>query len=403
MATLTWLNGVVDGVIGRFRGARSAPLAGAELHALDAALSRAMAEGRDEDAFTLLMRLTGDGGPARGSALHHYRLGSFLAAARPAAADAILRAVAQFEAAAQGLTPETLTPETLTIAAIADGIDLMPGLSGRLPPPPTWTGAEAIDWREARAPDSDAEAGRRPLAAFAADPIYANRFIDDALAALRRHAGAKQPVHLHLVNGDAPTAARLAKLAAADPAFGWSQQRLNPAAVRLRYETELTSYRREPILHQCARFLVAPTLMARYAGPLLLLDIGLTLERDWSSLWRALAGADLGLVENPAGRFDFATRFPAGVVAVNDSPGGRRFLDLIARYLVRALYRSGAAPLMDQVALHACFYALRADAELERVRLLPADTLNLARRPPSPRGATLFHSDYLSLATGPSG
>jgi hypothetical protein len=200
---------------------------------------------------------------------------------------------------------------------------------------------QPLDWVWHGPPPAAPPAG--PMLVSAANGLYFDQFAEGLVrsaAALERGL----TVHLHLIDGGPDSLARLPALAALVPA-GQLQVSLSRAGARA-----------GATYFACARFLLAPGLLAACRAPLWLTDIDALLKPGFGRLLEALAaaansGPDLACFDT--GRCEPASRFAAGVVRVADTDGARRLLERIGRFILAKLDRPLADTwMLDQAALY---------------------------------------------------
>jgi hypothetical protein len=104
----------------------------------------------------------------------------------------------------------------------------------------------------------------------------------------------------------------------------------------------------------CSRFLAAPALLEAYRAPLWLFDVDLLLTEALPTLIRQVRDhgrLDVGAFDT--GRHEPASRYSAATVLLNISPGTRRFLALLARFIrPRLALPLNANWMLDQAALY---------------------------------------------------
>ncbi|HEV2676209.1 MAG TPA: hypothetical protein VGV37_16915 [Aliidongia sp.] len=176
--------------------------------------------------------------------------------------------------------------------------------------------------------------GERVVVA-AADAGYAKRFSRAFVRSFQETAAPNMLLHLHVVAPDGETDALLSELAREEPRLHVSRQ---VAGIDGAF----------PVYCACARFLMAPALIAHYRMPLLLTDIDITFLQPIVTITNAASPFDVAL-------FETGSPFPplrCSAVAVHlaASPAARHFLTLLTRYLGRML-RSGRHWMLDQSAL----------------------------------------------------
>ncbi len=176
----------------------------------------------------------------------------------------------------------------------------------------------------------------------AADGAYVEAFAADCLASLAA-LGPGRTLHLHIVDPPPGLADQIAGLRAANP------------GVTLRVSSEPTGGG-DAVYYACARFLLLPALLARYACTVTVIDIDCLFQPAAQNL-PALGGvADIAL-------FKLDTVFPwlqhpAAMVIVRDTPGGRAFAALAESFLRRKL-AGGRSWTLDQAALFCVTGAIR--------------------------------------------
>jgi hypothetical protein len=168
----------------------------------------------------------------------------------------------------------------------------------------------------------------------ACDPGYFTRFAPGLIASVAESGADKQGLHIHLVAPDAETLATIPALLARYPF--------------LRVSTETGA--RDTPYYACSRFLVAPELFARYRRPLVAIDVDAEVKQPVGAALAALGPADLGWFEMREGVPVPSLKCSACLVALADTAGSRRFLELYGRYVALMLAR-GARWMVDQAGL----------------------------------------------------
>ncbi len=168
----------------------------------------------------------------------------------------------------------------------------------------------------------------------ACDRGYFARFAPSLIASVAEVGAGAQGLHLHVVAPDAATLAAIEALLARYP--------------YLRISTEAGA--RDTTYYACSRFLVAPALIERYRRPLVAIDVDAELRQPVGAALAALGDADLGWFETKGGIPVPSLKCAACLVALADTAGSRRFLDLYARYVALMLAR-GARWMVDQAGL----------------------------------------------------
>jgi hypothetical protein len=176
----------------------------------------------------------------------------------------------------------------------------------------------------------------------AADGAYVEAFAEDCLASLAA-LGPGRTLHLHVVDLPADIAARIEAMRDAHPG----------AALRVSVENP---DRGDAVYYACARFLLLPELMVRYATTVTVIDIDCFFQPAAQTLPEPCGAADVAMV-----RLDTVfpwLQYPAAMVIVRDTPGGRGFAALIQSFLRRKLAGRRSWTL-DQAALFCVIGAIR--------------------------------------------
>jgi hypothetical protein len=178
----------------------------------------------------------------------------------------------------------------------------------------------------------------------ACDRGYFARFAAALVASVGAVGGV---LHLHVVAPDAATEAAIAELTAAH-AF-------------LRVSTEAAA--RDSAYYACSRFLVAPALLDRYRRKLLLVDVDVVLAQPLDRVAIALDAGDVAWREVKDQVPVPSLHCDARLVGLNNTPGCRRFLGLLGRYLT-PLLDGGAAWMVDQAGLYCVSRALAGETRV---------------------------------------
>ena len=200
--------------------------------------------------------------------------------------------------------------------------------------PPT----ASIDWRD---PPTVADP-RYGVFFAAADGAYVEAFAGDCLASLAA-LGPGRTLHLHIVDPQEDIDSRISALQ--DSNLG----------VALRVSLE-TATRGDAVYYACARFLLLPALMARYATTVTVIDIDCLFQPAAGNLPALLGTADVALVKLDT-VFPWL-QYPAAMVIVRDTPAGRCFAALTQSFLDRKLGGRRSWTL-DQAALFCVVGAAR--------------------------------------------
>ncbi len=191
----------------------------------------------------------------------------------------------------------------------------------------------------------------RPVLLCAANALYFAQFAEGFA---RSVLALKMPavLHFHVINPDDSSRALMANLSSleeqGDVTFDFSTATL-PA------EAGATWF-------ACSRFLVAPALLTAYRAPVWLFDIDLDLTPKLPLLIQSLSEcesrsetgtAHLDMAGFDTGRHEPASRYCAATVFLNDSPGSRRFLALMDRFMrPRLRLPINVNWMLDQAALY---------------------------------------------------
>lgn len=206
------------------------------------------------------------------------------------------------------------------------------------------------------------------------DAAYFRHFAPELRASLARWRP-DLPLHFHIVAPDAEALALMAALA-----------KQGPPAVRFSVEREPRW--RHHVYYACDRFLAAPALMDRYDCPVAIIDVDSVLLGDLRAITDAVADYDFACFET--GRTEPASVFQATFTYFSNAPGGRRFLELLARLILLKLDQPPDLTwMLDQAALYSAVrYGERYAPEI-RVGDLAAITGRGLRDHIAARGTTL--------------
>ena len=196
----------------------------------------------------------------------------------------------------------------------------------------------SIDWRD---PPTLADPGLGLFFA-AADGAYAETFANECLASLAA-LGPGRTLHLHVVDPPADIDSRIRALRHSNP------------GVALRVSVE-TAERGDAVYYASARFLLLPDLIARYAATITVIDIDCLFQPAAQNLPTLGGAADVALFKLDT-VFPWL-QYPAAMVIVRDTPGGRDFAALTRSFLRRKLagHRNWT---LDQAALFCVVGAVR--------------------------------------------
>ncbi len=183
-----------------------------------------------------------------------------------------------------------------------------------------------------------------PVLLACADAAYFQRFAPELL----RSAAARRPdltLHLHVI-GDEPDSVAAAR-DAGHPRLNLSVERAPP--------------NRHRVYYACNRFLVAPAVMAFHGRTVLALDIDSVLLGDLQPILDAAEGLDVACFTS--GRREPASVYQAAALHVDESAGGRRFLDLCGRLVQMKLAMPPELSwMLDQAALFSAIHYARKHA-----------------------------------------
>lgn len=240
-------------------------------------------------------------------ALYHAGCAALLAGDEDDAFDAFARfkAVARPQAAALPIGPDSPFNIAWRQAMLIEDHAYIDALDEAAPPP-------ALEFA-----DAPRGSGGAVLAA-ACDAryfrLFAPGFVRSAAA-----AGAAGTLHLHVIAPDAETHALAALLATEAPAL----------AVNL--STEPAGRHRSGAYYASSRFLIAPVLLQRYGGRLILADLDVEFTRPLADLIDATSGAGFaGFRHDGPGP---CSRWPAVLTLWDRAAGADLLLDRIARFI----------------------------------------------------------------------
>lgn len=187
------------------------------------------------------------------------------------------------------------------------------------------------------------QAGGTCVVVVAADSGYAKRFARTFLRSFQEMASPETLLHFHIIAPDSEVNALLDQLTLEEPRLHISRQVLGIDGTL-------------PVYCACARFLMAPSLIAHYRMPLLLADIDITFLQPIPTITAAASPFDVAL-------FETGSPFPplrcsAVIVHLAATAAGERFLILLTRYLGSKL-RAGGNWMLDQSALWSVSRACR--------------------------------------------
>lgn len=161
----------------------------------------------------------------------------------------------------------------------------------------------------------------RPVLVCAANNLYFNQFAPgfaQSVVAL----GLPVVLHFHVINPDDASRQLMTALGAGQGAvvIDGSTAVLPPGAGATWFA--------------CSRFLVAPALLQAYGAPLWLFDIDLELTANLTIMMQSMPeGQYPDMAGFDTGRHEPASRYCAATVFLNTSPGARRFLALMDRFM----------------------------------------------------------------------
>jgi hypothetical protein len=242
-------------------------------------------------------------------------------------------------------------------------------------------------WHEPRAPVAGAEA----VYIVGCDSRYFLTFGEALANSLARRAGARLLLHLHLVNPDAAAEALLDRLRA--------KPVLPIICSRESVDFDSFGERQRRTYLSCARYLMLPELLERYARPVLVGDADQLVVGDLRPLLRDLGQHDVGVLRDDRQIANILALISASVLAVNSSPGGRHFVRTLCDTVTgRMADPVGLSWHLDQAALAVAHLWHR---EIRTLRLAPwiMDSVVDPTAPPdtlAPRA--LFWSITMTLA-----
>lgn len=290
-----------------------------------------LAQGKPATVLPLLARLADEPALRMPGA---FWAGIVCAAGEPVLArDYFRTALAQAAALSASGVDSPLVASHIAAGAGVESDDFVLFPDGAAPPaaaPVTWLDPPAV---------ADARFG---VFFAAADGAYVEAFAVDCLASLAA-LGPGRTLHLHIVDPPVDLTDLVAALRAANP------------GVALRVSTEGTGGG-DAVYYACARFLLLPALLARYACTVTVIDIDCLFLTAAQQLPALGGAADVAL-------FKLDTVFPwlqhpAAMLVVRDTAGGRTFAALTESFLRRKLAGRRSWTL-DQAALFCVVAAIR--------------------------------------------
>jgi hypothetical protein len=183
---------------------------------------------------------------------------------------------------------------------------------------------------------------------FACDGRYFERFAESLVRSSKAAAGAMDiQVHAHIVDPSPSTLAladHLAREYALAISTESSPREIKDENVRRAYFT-------------CARFLVAPALLAKYNCPILITETDALVNWSWQDIREHVseAEADVGYVQSALWNWVPWTKVPAGVYLYAPTSIGCAWADYVARFIRHAFAKQATGSTdvwtVDQVAL----------------------------------------------------
>jgi hypothetical protein len=169
-------------------------------------------------------------------------------------------------------------------------------------------------WHEQPTAAADAEA----VYVVGCDSRYFILFGEALVTSLARRAGARFALHFHLVNPDPAAEALMERLRATSAL----------PIVCSRESTDLSALgeRQRRTYLSCARYLMLPELLERYAKPMLIADADQLVVADLRGLLLELSKHDVGVLRNDREIDSLLALISASVLAVNHTPAGGRFV-----------------------------------------------------------------------------
>lgn len=183
-----------------------------------------------------------------------------------------------------------------------------------------------------------------PVLLLAANDVYIDEFLNDALDSLEETGTAISRVHLHAIGLDLNAAALRAQYPRLS--IGLSYE---PACPFAKQSERLAFY-------AAARFLRAPECLDRYQTDLLITDIDATFTPALHGLLPLCARGDIALFSDPV-QFPWL-RYMAGVVSIRNTDASRRMLDLFHRSF-RDRLPVNSSWMVDQAALYTAIHFAR--------------------------------------------
>ena len=186
-----------------------------------------------------------------------------------------------------------------------------------------------------------------PLFASALNNLYFLRFAEELAASFARHRPG-DCLHFHIIESDPACVALAQRLRERHPAvcFNFSAERRAPYA--------------NGVYYTCDRFLILPQLFKRYRVPrIITLDADSVLNNDLSAVLSVLDGYDFACFNT--GRTEPASVYQATFMMFADTPAGRRFIDLLRRFVLAKIDQPPVLTwMLDQAALFSVICYLQA-------------------------------------------
>ncbi|HET7708730.1 MAG TPA: ATP-binding cassette domain-containing protein [Sphingomicrobium sp.] len=208
---------------------------------------------------------------------------------------------------------------------------------------------------------------------FACDSHYFCRYAESLVrSSSRNKGGVALAIHAHIVDPDEPslqTAERLAEEYGIRFTTEQSPPEIRDSQVRRAYFT-------------CARFLMAPQLLASYGCPILITETDALINWTWADIVEHAAGSgsDVGFVHSALWSWVPWTKIPAGIFFYAPTDPGHAWADYVARFIQHAFDRQGGDSsdvwTVDQVGLWLAQHSALPDCRT--VHLPMASILTLA-------------------------
>lgn len=203
--------------------------------------------------------------------------------------------------------------------------------------------------------DKRINAGRSPVVVFSCDQKYWKAFSGKSIESLW-NSNPEQFVHVHLVFPDNECIASLNDI-----------RNKNKNRFNFTYEERSVDHivnflpgDRIKVYFASSRFFVAQRLAEQYKRALLIFDIDAVFLRPLGTLIRELGESNVTLLHYPNSTPLF--EFGAGIVYINHTDTGKRFLTDVSSYIENCIRRGHGYWFLDQVSLYTAYYGSKSTA-----------------------------------------